>query len=79
MDRTGFQTILKDLPRLHERPRGGILIATVNDPPAGCVIYSETGPGLAEFNCIFVGQNGREHRLGRAMLNHMCAQMTADR
>ncbi len=35
MDPERFQTILEDLPRLHERPRGGILIAWVDGNPAG--------------------------------------------
>lgn len=74
----GFETILKNLPVLHERPLGGILIATVDGKPMGCVMYSDAGTGTAEFNRMFVSPAGRGHRLGRRLLDAMFDQMTAD-
>lgn len=78
MDPVGFQTILKNLPDLHKRPLGGILIASVDGKPSGCVMYSQASPGIAEFKRMFVSADARGHGLGGKMLDHMFAQMTAD-
>lgn len=78
MDPEKFQVILKDLPKLHARPRGGILIASADGQPAGCVMYNEAEAGVAEFNRMFVSEGGRGHGLGRLMLERMFEQMIAD-
>lgn len=78
MDPQSFEAILEDLPDLHRRPCGGILIATVNGTPAGCVMYREAGPGVAEFQRLFVSVAGRGHGLGRKLLDGMFDQMVLD-
>ncbi len=78
MDPVGFQEILHNLADLHTRPLGGILIASVDGKPSGCVMYSEASPGIAEFNRMYVSADGRGHGLGRKLLDHMFAQMIAD-
>lgn len=78
MDPVGFQSILRDLPDLHKRPLGGILIASVNGKESGCVMYSEARPGIAEFNRMFVSPDVRGYGLGRKLLDHMFEQMAAD-
>lgn len=78
MDPVGFQKILKDLPDLHKRPLGGILIASVDGKPCGCVMYSPASPGVAEFKRMFVSPGGRGHCLGRKMLDRMFEQMATD-
>jgi GNAT superfamily N-acetyltransferase len=78
MDRENFQTIIENLPELHQRPSGGILIATVAAKPVGCVMYSEQSPGVAEFKRMFVSVAGRGNGLGRKMLESMFEQMVAD-
>lgn len=78
MDPKRFQTILEDLPQLHKRPRGGILVGSVDGNPAGCVMYSEASPGVAEFKRMFVSVAGRGNGLGRKLLDRMFEQMAAD-
>ena len=78
MDQERFETIIQNLPKLHERPRGGILIGSVNEQAVGCVMYQEAKPGVAEFNRMFVSDGGRGHGLGRRMLDQMFDQMIAD-
>lgn len=78
MDPEKFQAVIDALPELHARPRGGILIASVDGKPAGCVMYAEAGPGVAEFNRMFVSEEGRGHGLGRLMLERMFEQMISD-
>lgn len=71
MDPQKFQAILDDLPELHKRPGGGILVATVNGNPAGCVMFNQTGPGVAEFKRMYVSVAGRGIGLGRKFLEGM--------
>ena len=78
MDPVSFETILKNLTNLHERPLGGIVIASVDGKPLGCVMYSEASQGIAKSNRMFVSRDGRGHGLGRKMLDHMFDQMAAD-
>ena len=78
MDPTKFEAIIRDLPTLHQRPLGGILIGSVDKCDAGCVMYHEAEPGIAEFKRMFVSESGRGHGLGRRMLQDMFKQMIAD-
>ncbi|MFK7868907.1 MAG: GNAT family N-acetyltransferase [Roseobacter sp.] len=64
------EAIIDALPDLHARPRGG--------KPQGCVMYAEAGPGVAEFNRLFVSEGGRGRGLGRLMLERMFEQMVLD-
>ena len=41
-------------------------------------MYAEAGPGVAEFNRMFVSEEGRGHGLGRLMLKRMFEQMVSD-
>lgn len=78
MDPKKFQGIIAALPELHARPQGAILVASLDGKPAGCVMYSEAGPGVAEFNRMFVSEGGRGLGLGRLMLERMFEQMISD-
>lgn len=78
MDPVKFQDTLRDLPKIHARPGGGIVIAFVDGTPAGCVMYNKAESGVAEFNRMFVHKNGRGHGIGRLMLDHMFEAMRAD-
>ncbi len=78
MDREKFAIIVQNLPSLHERPRGGILIGSVDGQAVGCVMYLEAGPEVAEFKRMFVSEKGRGHGLGGLMLAAMFENLVAD-
>ena len=78
MNPVAFEATLEKLPDIHKRPLGGILIASVDGKPSGCVMYSEAEPGVAEFKRMFVSVSGRGHGLGRKLLDAMFEQMIAD-
>jgi GNAT superfamily N-acetyltransferase len=78
MDPAKFRVILEDLPQLHGRPTGGILVGYVDGTAAGCVMYGQAGPGVAEFKRMFVSVAGRGHGLGRALLEAMFERMASD-
>ena len=78
MNPVAFEATIENLPDIHKRPLGGILIASVDGKPSGCVMYSEVEPGVAEFKRMFVSVSGRGHGLGRKLLDAMFEQMVAD-
>jgi GNAT superfamily N-acetyltransferase len=80
MDPERFEAIVQELPTLHARPRGGIIIGSVDGQACGCVMYRAAGEdaGAAEFNRMFVSENGRGHGLGRLMLDYLVQQLIAD-
>jgi GNAT superfamily N-acetyltransferase len=78
MDPEAFQQIIKDLPRIHARPDGAILLAEVDAKPAGCVMYRAQEPGVAEIFRLFVNDAGRGHGIGRLLLEEMFTAMIAD-
>ena len=78
MDPTSFMAVVRDLPELHRRPDGGILVAWLNGAPVGCVMYRMASPNVAEFNRMFVSETGRGKGIGVALLNHLFKQLVAD-
>ena len=78
MDPERFKTIVADLPTLHARPDGAMFLALLDGQPVGCVMYNRAGPDIAEFNRMFVSDDGRGHGIGRRLLDHMFDQMTRD-
>lgn len=80
MDPERFEAIVQELQSLHERPRGGIVIGSVDGRACGCVMYHAAGEETysAEFKRMFVSESGRGHGLGRLMLDYMFEKMIAD-
>jgi GNAT superfamily N-acetyltransferase len=73
-----YARTLAELPVIHARPKGAILLAALDGRPAGCVMYLEMEPGVAEIKRLFVDESGRGHGLGQALLTEMFAHMRAD-
>jgi GNAT superfamily N-acetyltransferase len=73
-----FRAALDDLRTLHARPRGGVLIGSVEGRDVGCVMYHEAAPDLAEFKRMFVSPDGRGQGIGRLLLEHMLDRMISD-
>ena len=78
MNPDAFAAVLDDLPNIHARPRGAILLAEVEGQPAGCVMYHEADGETAEIKRLFVSETGRGHRVGRLLLERMFEEMRAD-
>jgi GNAT superfamily N-acetyltransferase len=73
-----YEDMLAALPEIHARPKGAMFLATLDEAPAGCVMYHENGSGQAEFNRMFVATFARGHRLGERLMVAMLEQMKSD-
>jgi GNAT superfamily N-acetyltransferase len=79
MDPDRQKAVADDLPHLHARPTGGILIGSVKGQDVGCVMYNAAPQsGTAVFNRMFVNEAGRGHGVGGKMLDAMFKQMVED-
>lgn len=73
-----YAKTMSDLPIIHARPKGGILLAALDGRPLGCVMYHEMETGVAEVKRLFVDEAGRGHSLGRKLLEAMFEHMRQD-
>ena len=73
-----YDPVLVDLPRLHARPAGGMLLARLDGAPAGCVMWLLMAPGIAEVKRLFVAANARGAGAGTALVGRMLEQARAD-
>jgi GNAT superfamily N-acetyltransferase len=63
-----WERTLADLPRIHARPKGDMLLALVDDEPLGCIMYHEMSPGIAEFKRLYVAEQARGMGLGKSLV-----------
>lgn len=63
-----WERTLADLPRIHARPKGDMLLGLVDDVPLGCIMYHEMSPGIAEIKRLYVDEKARGVGLGKLLI-----------
>ena len=63
----GFEEELASLPGKYGPPRGQLLLATLDDAPAGCVALPEIDSGSCEMKRMFVYTQHHGKGVGRAL------------
>ncbi len=63
-----YNDLIADLPRIHARPKGDILVAERADAVVGCAMYYEIAPGTCEIKRVFVSEAARGSGAGRALM-----------
>ncbi len=64
-----YTRLIDDLPRIHARPKGEILIAEHEGAAIGCgMYYPLEEPGVCEIKRVFVDPAGRGLGAGRALM-----------
>jgi len=69
---------LIDLPDIHARPKGAMLLATFNGNAVGCIMYHQMEPGIAEIKRLFVSKDARGTGAGKALVAAVLERITAD-
>lgn len=77
-DPEAYARTVADLPVIHARPKGAILLAELDGLAVGCVMYDEMESGVAEIKRLFVDESGRGRGFGRALLEAMFVAMRRD-
>ncbi|MBX5158644.1 MULTISPECIES: GNAT family N-acetyltransferase [unclassified Rhizobium] len=73
-----FEALLVDLPQIHKRPKGAILLARLDGEPVGCVMHHEQGPGIAEMKRLFVSAAARGRGIAAALCEASMARAKDD-
>ena len=73
-----WRRTLADLPVIHARPGGAILLATWQGEPAGTISYKPLAPGTAEVKRLFVIPAARGTGTGRALVAAMIEAARGD-
>lgn len=69
--------MLRDLPKLHARPEGAILLARIDGAAMGCCMLRPI-EGAAEMKRMYVDPAARGAGLARALVRAACGQAKAD-
>lgn len=73
-----WESTLADLPNIHARPRGAMLLARLDGKPCGCIMYHEAEPGTAEIKRLFVSSRQRRSGVGGALVEAAFARARSD-
>jgi len=73
-DEAAFEAELAALPGKYSRPRGRLLLAIVDDRPAGCVGLRELSAGVCEMKRLYVDTSFHGKGVGRALVSTLISE-----
>lgn len=74
-----YAALIADLPRIHARPKGDILLASVDGETVGCAMYYPLSiPGVTEIKRIYVAPTARGTGAGRALIETAMTRARTD-
>lgn len=76
-DAAAFEAELAGLPGAYAPPRGRLLLATLEDRPAGCVALHELEPWVCEMKRMFVPPALQGRGVGRALARRLLEEARA--
>ena len=76
--REAYTALIADLPRIHARPLGEILVAELDGAVVGCAMYYRHPTGPCEVKRIFVNAAARGHGAGEKLLRAAMSGAKAD-
>ncbi|WP_223421155.1 GNAT family N-acetyltransferase [Tateyamaria pelophila] len=73
-----YDAMIRDLPRIHARPKGDIVVATLGDTVVGCAMYYPIDATTTEIKRVFVSPQARGSGAGQALISNAMARAHAD-
>ncbi|KIC48955.1 GNAT family N-acetyltransferase [Tateyamaria sp. ANG-S1] len=74
-----YRALIDDLPRIHARPRGDILLAEMEGTVVGCAMYYPLAlDGVTEIKRVYVDPSARGTGAGRKLIETTMAHARAD-
>lgn len=77
LDFQGFDSEMERLPGYFAPPEGSLLLARVNDAPAGAVAMRPLAPEICEMKRMFVREPWRRLKLGRMLADRVISDARA--
>jgi GNAT superfamily N-acetyltransferase len=72
-----FETEVATLPGKYAQPQGRLLLALVDNAPAGCIALREIDDGVCEMKRLFVRDEFRGYRLGLLLVEKVIGEARA--
>jgi GNAT superfamily N-acetyltransferase len=76
-DPTGFEEELVNLPAPYQRPNGALLLATVDDEPAGCIALKPLADGVCEMKRLYLKPEFHGLGIGRLLVSRLIDEASA--
>ncbi|APX11317.1 GNAT family N-acetyltransferase [Tateyamaria omphalii] len=74
-----YQALINDLPRIHARPTGDILLAEIDNTAVGCAMYYPIHlDDVTELKRVYVDPSARGLGAGRQLIEHAMTCARAD-
>lgn len=73
-----YAALIAELPQIHARPAGDVLLAILDGAPMGCAMYYRHPSGPCEVKRIYVDPAARGHGLGERLLRVAMERAAAD-
>lgn len=73
-----YAALIADLPRIHARPRGDIILAQTDKGPVGCAMYYPIDATTCEIKRVFVTDAARGLGAGKALMQENMRRAAAD-
>ena len=74
-----YRALIADLPRIHARPRGDILVAQLDGAVLGCAMYYPLAlDGVTEIKRVYVDPKARGTGAGRKLVETAMARAKSD-
>ena len=69
LEQSAYRALIADLPRIHARPKGDILLACLGDDVVGCAMYYPLStPSVTEVKRVYLDTRARGSGAGRALV-----------
>lgn len=73
----GFEDELASLPGKYAPPSGRLLLAFVEDEPAGCIAMRGLSDDICEMKRLYLRENARGHGLGNRLIEALISESKA--
>ena len=73
-----WERTLAELPEIHARPDGAMLLARLGDDPVGCIMYRKVDQGIAEVKRLFVATEARGQGIASQLVEALIERAKSD-
>lgn len=73
-----YAALMQDLPQIHARPKGIILLATLDGKPAGCAMTHSLDAQTSEIKRLYISPHARCHGMARNLITALMEQARSD-
>ena len=73
-----WERTLAELPEIHARPDGAMLLARMDGVPVGCIMYHRIDQGIAEVKRLFVATAARGQHIASRLVEALIERARSD-